>query len=290
MSFFEDITLVIVNYNSRNVILNSLAPLKTLKNIIVVDNGSTDDSTELIKSAYSHVRLLRLGVNRGFGAGVNQGVRASDTKYTLVISPDTEFTVGCLKRLYQEAESDNKAAILAPSLRVPEYGPELWVKGFNESIHTKANFIADGNFCTWFISGAVMLMRNDYFNKIGGFDENIFLYLEDLDLSIRARAAGFSLIYVPEIEAIHLNSKSTTPTKRLHWQKNWNFAWSHCYILNKYQGVRVARKHALRQIFFKGLKSLFYIVCCDFKRFIRDFSTTHGSYSFLIGSKPKQLL
>ena len=48
MSFLEDITLVIVNYNSRNVILNSLAPLKTLKNIIVVDNGSTDDSTELI--------------------------------------------------------------------------------------------------------------------------------------------------------------------------------------------------------------------------------------------------
>ena len=142
-----------------------------------------------------------LGVGLGFGSAINLGFRASGTKYTLVISPDTEICIEALEGIYLEAERNDNAAIVAPSLEVPELGREIWVMAPDEISHSRADFDVEGAFCTWFIAGAVMLCRTDYFKEIGGFDENIFLYNEDLDLSKRISIAGYAMICVPGIKA-----------------------------------------------------------------------------------------
>ena len=289
MRFLEQISLVIVNYNSKSVIGNSLKHLLCVKDVVIVDNASSDNSVDFIRETFPGVRVILMDQNRGFGTGINAGIKTCQTKYTLVVSPDTEVTLESLKQLYYEGEKNDNTAIVAPSLMVPGYGPEIWVRGYSETLHSKALFTADGAFCTWFISGAVMLCKTAIFNNIGGFDEKIFLYNEDLDLSIRMQRAGFSMIYLPQVKAVHLNSQSTKPSKRLHWRKNWNFAWSYYYVIEKHQGRKLAREKAIRQLFIKGLKSIFYLCVLDLKRLIRDFSTTHGTYSYLVGKKPKQL-
>ena len=289
MTFLAEISLVMVNYNSKAVIGNSLKNLVGIKDVVIVDNASSDDSVAFIRKSYPGVRLISMDRNKGFGSGINTGIKSCNTKYTLVVSPDTELTQESLKQLYYEAERHDNTAIVAPSLIVPGHGSEIWVRGYSETLHSKASFKADGAFCTWFISGAVMLCNTAMFNDIGGFDEKIFLYNEDLDLSIRMQQAGFSMIYLPQVEAVHLNSQSTKPSKRLHWRKNWNFAWSYFYVLEKHEGRKLAREKAIKQLLTKGLKSLFYLFVLDLKRLIRDFSTTHGTYSYLVGKKPKQL-
>ncbi len=287
MQFFNEITVVVVCYNSKLVIADSIEPLINVAKIIIVDNASGDGSIEFIKLQYPNVQLILNERNMGFGSGINVGFRASNTKYTLVISPDTILGGDDLEKLYHEAERNDNAAIVAPSLVVPKTGKELWVMASDEMTHRRAEFDADGAFCTWFMSGAVMLCRTDYFNEVGGFDENIFLYNEDLDLSKKISIAGYAMIYVPEIEAKHLNSQSAPPSNKLAWQKNWNFAWSFLYVLEKYNGITEAHREARSLLLKKGLKALFYMLVLDKKRFMRDFSSTHGVVSYLLSRKPR---
>ena len=289
MTFLSKITVVIVNYNSKLVIADSIKPIANVAEIIVVDNASKDDSVDYIKSRFPDVHLILNKRNLGFGSAINLGFRASGTKYTLVISPDTEICVDALEEIYLEAERNDNAAIIAPSLEVPKFGREIWVMAPSDTIQRRADFDAEGAFCTWFVAGAVMLCRTDYFIEIGGFDENIFLYNEDLDLSKRISIAGYAMIYVPKITAKHLNSQSAPPSAMLTRRKNWNFAWSYFYVLEKYKGRAISRREARAALLIKGMKALFYILVLDKKRFLRDFSTIHGILSYLLERKPQHL-
>ena len=282
MSYFEEITVIIVCYNSKLVIADSIEPLTDVAKIIVVDNASEDGSVEFLKKKFPNVDLVLNKRNLGFGSGINIALKAAKTKYTLVISPDAVIGVPELEKIYQEAERNDNAAIIAPSLVVPKIGRELWVMASEEIIHRRADFDAAGAFCTWFIAGAVMLCRTDYLIEVGGFDENIFLYHEDLDLSKKISKAGYAMIYIPEIEAIHHNSGSAPQSTKLVWRKHWNFTWSHLYVVKKYNGSFEAKRAARSLLLKKGFKALFYLVVLDKKRFIRDFSTTHGIISYLL--------
>ena len=90
MPFFNEITVVVVCYNSKLVIADSIEPLINVAKIIIVDNASGDGSIDFIKLKYPNVQCIINERNLGFGSGINIGFRASNTKYTLVISPDTK--------------------------------------------------------------------------------------------------------------------------------------------------------------------------------------------------------
>ena len=285
MSFLDEITVITINYNSEYVIEKCLRPLSGVAEIIIVDNASSSSSVEFIRKNFSGATLILNQKNLGYGCAVNQAFRQSKTKYTLVVSPDTEITTEEVRSLFDAAQIYDNAAILAPSLEVPRFGNEIWVMGPDELGHQRADFDASGPFCSWFVAGTIMFCPTKRFLHIGGFDENMFLYMEDLELAKRVTQAGYTMIYVPDIKARHLNGRSTPPSMKLHWRKDWNFAWGDLYVTEKFKGKFACWKKAWKYLQIKGPKSLLYLLVLNRKRFIRDFAAIHGVISYLMNRK-----
>jgi len=286
----EETTVVIVNYNSMDVIGNCIEPLLGAKEIIVVDNDSGDQSLAMIEERFPSVRIVRNGENAGNGAGLNVGIFAAKTPYVLMIDPDAVITPENLQLLYQGLQDFPDAGFTAPLLYIPRHGQDLWVMGPSENVHTRTYEVPEGPFCSWFLAATVVLCHTEVIQKLGGFDENFFLYLEDLDLCMRFTQAGYSMVAIPEARADHFNSYSASRSWRLHWRKDWNFAWSHLYLTEKSSGHSAMWREARKLFFKRGAKALFYALVFDRKRFIRDFSATHAVYAYLLGRSSRTSL
>ena len=234
---------------------------------------------------------MRSGSNKGYGGGINSGLSEVKTPYLLIVNPDSEIALDGVEQLFAALQKYENAAFVAPQLDVPRLGLENWVMGPHEYVHKKADFKPDGDFCSWFLAGTVNLYRTKVLQDLGGFDENIFLYQEDLDLCLRITRAGYSIVCVPATVANHLNSQSAgSPSTKLHWRKDWNFSWSTLYVLGKFADRSVFWKQVCQILYIHGLKSLFYAMVLDKKRFIRDTAATFGCLAYLAGGKPKRPL
>ena len=135
-------------------------------------------------------------------------------------------------------------------------------------------------------TGAVWLSRTSVWRELGGFDENIFLYHEDLDFCRRASARGYAILVVPAARGGHLISQSTPPSVRIRWRKQWNIVWGHLYLERKFNGVAAARAEAWRLILKRVPRVIFYALVLRPKRFLRDLAMSHAAVSFLLGVRP----
>lgn len=288
MSFWNEITVLSICYNSRNIIGSSLRPFMQAKKIIVVDNASRDDSVNFIKSEFPQITLVENSQNLGYGSAFNMGLEQVTTPYLFAISPDSKISATDLEALYNALKSYEGTALVSPALEVPRQGIEMWVMGPSELDHRLAGEDCVGPFCSWFSTAAITLYRTEALRKVGGFDDKIFLYQEDLDLALRLTKAGYSLVNMPTILAHHINSGSAPPSTRQHWRKDWNLVWGSLYVLNKHGSRQEANKKAWSLIIAKAPKALFYALTFHKKRLVRDLAVVHGAASFLFGRLPKR--
>jgi len=284
----DDLSVVIVNYNSEAVIKSCLGPLVNIKRIIVVDNASTDDSVKRVHQVCPNAEIILNSKNFGYGTAVNQGISRVKTPYVLVINPDAILKIEAIESLISIARSYQNTAIVAPLLYSPKRGLELELKRSEEQSHSRTAVTPDGDFCTWFATGAVWLCNIKAWRNVGGFDENIFLYGEDLDLCKRIINYGYTIIICSKARGDHLVSQATAPSRQIRWRKEWNIVWSHLYLTKKYNGSAAAE--AWRLICKHGPKTLFYAMVLQPKRLMRDLAVSHAAFSFLIGGKPKRSL
>jgi N-acetylglucosaminyl-diphospho-decaprenol L-rhamnosyltransferase len=263
-----------------------LAPLADAAQIIVVDNASTDDSVELVLQACANADVILNSQNFGYGSAVNQGFSRVQTPYALLINPDAILTSKAVERLIATAKACTNTGIVAPLLYSPKRGLELDLKGPGERSQSSTENIPDGDFCTWFATGAVWLCDMAAWRDVGGFDETIFLYGEDLDLCRRMTNKGYTILLCPKARGEHLVSQATASSRKIRWRKEWNIVWSHLYLTEKYDGSATAE--AWRLVCKHGPKTLFYALVIQPKRFMRDLAVSHAALSFLIGGKPKR--
>ncbi len=249
-----ELSLVLVTYNSREFLdncLNSLtAGLKHIPHeIIVVDNASQDGTADRIAEAYPGVRLFRNPENLGYPKANNQGIAAASGPIILLLNPDTEVAPGVLERLLSEFELRPEAGGVAPVLRLPSgaiqvsfgkrigLGAEILKKLVgNRYLSRRADRKKEVREMGW-LGGACLLIRKEVLEKIKGFDENFFLYFEDIDLCYRIRAAGWKLLLFPGLEIRHLGGGSTSGAalfSRYHYRR------SQIYFYRKY-GTALAR-------------------------------------------------
>lgn len=222
---------VIVAHNTRDDVLTCLAtiPASLHPSTIVVDNGSTDATTTAIRSRFPAVHVLELA-NAGFGRGANAGVRALKSDVVMVANADVRFGDGVFDRLARELRDYRDVAAAGPLVTAPDGAPQSsarriptlaqtvghallgrvrpsnrWSSGYRgDDLASHVSRDAE-----W-LSGCAVMLRREAFEQVQGFDPGFFLYVEDVDLSVRLRAAGWRLRYVPEVAVIHRHGASTS--------------------------------------------------------------------------------
>lgn len=280
----SDVTVVIVTYNSAQSIGQCLAALPGDVAVVVVDNASTDRTLALVTEARADARIIRNSVNEGYGFANNQGMAAVDTAYGLIVNPDAMVDVAALDALLAAAGRYPEAATLAPLLTKPNGGYELPLMGPWERNHAPAADAPDGDFCTWFLTGAALLWRMDAWRSVGGFDEAIFLYNEDADIALRTNAHKLAQILVANARVHHIGGGSVTASMRIRWLKDWHMTWSHFYFENKHGGDTAALKKRALAMAIKGVgRALLYVLLINPKRVVGNAAKASGAFAFYTG-------
>lgn len=239
------VSVVVVAYNSADVLPACLASIPGGIAVVVVDNASSDGTGALAEAAGA--RVVRAPVNLGFGRGANAGFAAVQTEFGLLLNADARLTPGVLEALAQAAARYPDAGLLAPEI----FGDDGALQ-FGHALPTtpprkRSQPMPAGDCCMDYVGGSAMFFRMSAFRSLGGFDDAIFLYGEDDDICMRLAAGGHGLVHVAGCSVLHAGGKSTTPSPRLDWCKAWHQGWSRVHVEAKHRGRGAAWRYLARQ-------------------------------------------
>ncbi len=193
--------------------------------VILVDNCSMDGTAEYVRVNFPDVRVRSLDVNSGYGRANNLGMRESSGKYIVILNPDTYLEHESLSRLVEPLEERDRTItvpkiLLYDGSRINACGNIEHFTGltFTRGLGKDPDSFGSSE-CVSGISGACFAMRRNEYLGLGGFDERFFVYMEDAELSWRAKANDFKFLYVPEAVVYHDYSLEVTPRKILSLEK-----------------------------------------------------------------------
>ncbi|HOG97343.1 MAG TPA: glycosyltransferase family 2 protein [Methanothrix soehngenii] len=209
----ELISVIVLNYNGKGFLNSCLSSLASQTysdfEVIVVDNGSRDGSPEYIEENYPWVRLAKNDENLGFAGGTNVGIRAAKGKFIITLNNDSmadrRFIEELIKPMADPEVGVCAAKMLFPDGRINSAGicisrsGAAWDRGMFEPDRGQYEFVEE----VFGACAGAALYRREMLDEIGLFDEDFFLYLEDVDLAFRARLAGWKCLYVPGARVIH---------------------------------------------------------------------------------------
>lgn len=230
------VTAIVVSFDSAHALPECLGALKVDGvPVIVVDNASTDETVTIAEGQGATV--IRNARNEGYGRANNIGVRAAESEFILVVNPDCIVDKGAVAALLDAARRYPDAALFAPQIIEPNgrvfYQPRSLLASYLPNPQGK-RVLPEGEACAPFFSGACFLVRRDVFLKLGGFDDNIFLFYEDDDLCRRVADSGCALIYVPQAVVRHGRGRSSSSKPGRIFTSRWHQAWSRAYVSRKY--------------------------------------------------------
>ena len=224
---------MIVSYNTKKItedciesINRSLTNIKIKYEIVLIDNNSQDGSQELLETMSHDVKnnlvYKQSGENFGFGRGNNLGVKMAQGKYVLLLNTDTIVLNRAIEKLYNfYLENEKQVHFLGAKLLNRDLTPQPSAGRFFTLPVVFATLLLKGDYwgltrfspnkfsqIDW-ISGACIMTTKKYFQRLGGFDKNIFMYMEEVDLLYRAKKQGFNTFFYPDSQIIHLGSASS---------------------------------------------------------------------------------
>ena len=226
------LSVVILNYNVRHFLELSIKSVQAAianldAEIIVVDNASSDDSCSMVKQLFPEVILIENESNVGFSKANNQAVKVAKGEYLCILNPDTVVAEDTFSQLLDFADTQENLGIVGCKLIdgtgkfLPESKRNIPIvkvaikKIFGNSVGYYANHIKENDIAKVdILVGAFMLMKQSVFSKINGFDEDYFMYGEDIDLSYKGLKSGFDNYYYGETSIIHYKGESTLRDKK----------------------------------------------------------------------------
>lgn len=226
------VSVVFLNYNGQDDAIDFLKsvygsdyPKKSLE-VIMVDNGSTDDSVKKVRQKFPQVKIIKLAKNTGRSFTRNIGLKAASGEYILSADNDALLNKSYISTLVNLAEKDSKIGIIGGYIfqKKPKTKIESTGYGFNfltgglYDIKDSGEVIQERQY----LSGCAMLVKRKVFKKIGYFDGRFYLYFEDTDLCFRVKKAGFKVVFTPKAKFFHGKAK-TTPVHPLGKYPNWCF-------------------------------------------------------------------
>jgi hypothetical protein len=216
------VTAIILNWCNEIVttdcIRSLLASGYPALRLLLVDNGSPDDSFEKLKQSFPNIEFLQTGKNLGYAGGNNRGIERAlmcDPDYLLILNNDTVLEPCSVGKLVDTAEKEEgKIGGVVPKILYYEEPDRIWYAGgefspllglglhWGEGDLDQSNPVKSTCEIT-FMTGACCLLSTEALRELNGFDEDFFAYVEDADLSLRMTAAGYRMYYQPEARILH---------------------------------------------------------------------------------------
>jgi GT2 family glycosyltransferase len=220
MDDFMNPTVIIPNYNAKPFLKECLESLKNQNcplDVIIVDNDSQDKNVEFVKNNYPEFTLIENPENLGFAAAVNQGIKTANSEYVLLLNNDVQLEIDAILNLLNCIEKDEN--IFAVSSKMIQYndrdkmddaGDEYTILGWTKRVgYGKSPDKYIGEREIFSACAAASIYRRSVFEEVGYFDENFFAYMEDVDISYRARIHGYKCLYCPDAVVYHVGSASS---------------------------------------------------------------------------------
>jgi GT2 family glycosyltransferase len=247
-----DVSVSIVNTNSRELLLACLDSLRDEDaEIVVLDNASEDGSADAVRAGFPDVRVIAQRHRAGFGANHNTVIRATTGRYVYVLNEDTTAEDWALDRLVAYLDRNPRVAALGPRLVYPDGRHQDSAWRFPTPAVSALGLVTLGRAgvkqshgeqprpVDW-VMGAAILLRREALEQVGLFDEGYFLYSEEVDLCFRLRRAGWGVQYFPEVTVVHHESQfsSELPERRINemWRSRHRYWHKH----HTRPGARVA--------------------------------------------------
>jgi GT2 family glycosyltransferase len=219
------VAIVILNWNGAKLLQQFLPSViqfskNDLTDIIVADNGSTDDSLQILQNQFPEVKILDLKQNYGFARGYNEALKQIDADYFVVLNSDVEVTESWLTEPIRLMESDSSIAAVQPKILnynrkthfeyagaaggfIDRFGyPFCRGRIFDEVEEDRGQY--DGSVDIFWASGACMFLRSTNFHEVGGFDADFWAHMEEIDLCWRLKNRGYRVIYTSESTVYHV--------------------------------------------------------------------------------------
>ena len=231
------ISAIVVNYNGAEFLSACLESLCTQTypdlEVIVVDNDSTDGSGRIPVEFESCVHLIRSPTNLGYGGGINAGIAEASGDLIFALNNDIVLDCFCVEYLARAVEEDPRIGMCSPKMLLPDgrlnttglcisRSGAAWDHNFgreNIDLNDQAEELLGP-------SGGAALYRKEMLEQVGSFDESFFMYMEDVDLAVRARLAGWKYRYVPEAVVLHAHGATAGRGSDLAlYYSNRNILW-----------------------------------------------------------------
>lgn len=228
------LSVVILNWNGRRHLERYLpsvvAHTEGDAEVVVADNGSTDDSLQWLRLNYPDVRVIRLDRNYGFAGGYNRALREVASEYVLLLNSDVEVTAGWWQPLVEVLDTESDVAAVAPKLLADmertkfeyagaaggfiDYLGYPFCRGRILSNVEEDRGQYDNRRDIFWASGAAMCCRRELFESLGGFDEDFFAHMEEIDLQWRMQLAGWRIVVEPKSVVYHLGGGTLPASSR----------------------------------------------------------------------------
>jgi GT2 family glycosyltransferase len=236
-----DISILIVSFNTCSILRDCLKSIPrpsrdlTLE-VIVVDNGSQDDSLGMVRSEFRWVKAIQSDINLGFGGANNRAYEEATGRYIVLLNSDAFLAPDSLLISFQKMEADATVGLAGGQLLGRDGTPQPSARMFPNLLReflgmsglahrfARSKFFGQ-NDRTWadpqidaevdWVPGAYSIIRRDVLEKVGFFDPDFFLYCEEVDLCLRIQKAGYKIMYWPSIKVIHIGGESSRQVKTL---------------------------------------------------------------------------
>jgi N-acetylglucosaminyl-diphospho-decaprenol L-rhamnosyltransferase len=254
----SDLSIIIVNWNTRELLLNCLASVARIPGefeVIVVDNDSMDGSAAAVASMFPNVKIIQSPRNMGYACANMMGLRASIGRYVLFLNSDTLIPSKALPSLIEFLDNNPQVAACGPRLEQKDGAAQAFSFGRDPTLlyimaRACARLGLRAPLHDWetdkvqpvdWISGTCLLVRRAAFDQVAGFDERIFMYFEDNDLCLRLRRAGWQIVYYPKVTVVHIGAASPVceNLRREYYDESLRYFYSKHFSVLQRTGLRI---------------------------------------------------
>lgn len=228
------LSVVILNWNGRHHLEHYLPSVVAYTTgdaeVVVADNGSTDDSLEWLRATYPNLRIIGLDRNYGFAGGYNRAIREVESEYVLLLNSDVEVTRGWWQPLVELLDKEADVAAVAPKLLADRDRDSFEYAGASggfidylgypfcrgrilSTVECDEGQYDDRREIFW-ASGAALCCRREVFESMGGFDEDFFAHMEEIDLQWRMQLSGWRIMVEPRSQVYHLGGGTLPASPR----------------------------------------------------------------------------